>query len=75
MSRAESDDAAMNDTTKAVAIGAAVSVAYMLPTIVGRKHRNANAIFLLNLLLGWTAIGWIVALIWASTTSVARKQD
>lgn len=39
---------------------------YFLPAIVGRRKRNAGAIFLLNLLLGWTMIGWIVALVWAA---------
>lgn len=38
---------------------------YFLPSIIGYNHRNANSICLLNLFLGWTAIGWIVALIWA----------
>jgi hypothetical protein len=38
---------------------------YFLPAILGRSRTNATAIFLLNLLLGWTAVGWIVALIWA----------
>ena len=40
-----------------------------IPTIVAvaRHHRNALAIFLLNLLLGWTLIGWVIALIWAVT--------
>lgn len=38
---------------------------YFLPSIIGYSHRNFGSIFLLNLLLGWTFIGWIVALIWA----------
>jgi hypothetical protein len=42
---------------------------YFLPTIVAvvRKKRNTLAIFLLNLFLGWTFIGWVVALVWAAT--------
>lgn len=40
---------------------------YFLPSIVGRHKYNFPAIFILNLLLGWTVIGWIVALIWALT--------
>ncbi|GHC19502.1 superinfection immunity protein [Aidingimonas halophila] len=42
---------------------------YMLPTIVGaaRQHHNTLAITVLNLLLGWTLIGWVVALVWAMT--------
>jgi hypothetical protein len=42
---------------------AAVSLAvYLLPSIVGRRRRNAGAIIKLNVLLGWTVIGWIVAM-------------
>ncbi len=46
---------------------------YFLPWIIAliRGHHNAGAIFLLNLLLGWTFIGWIVAFIW-SFTNVRR---
>ena len=41
--------------------------AYFLPSIVAaaRKHRNTTAIFFLNLLLGWSVIGWVGALVWA----------
>ena len=40
---------------------------YFLPSIVGKDKRNIGAIFTLNLLLGWTLIGWVVALVWAMT--------
>ena len=42
---------------------------YFIPTIVAysNKKKNASAIMLLNLLLGWSIFGWIVALIWATT--------
>jgi len=40
---------------------------YFLPTFVGRGKRNLGAIFALNLLLGWTLVGWVVALVWAMT--------
>jgi len=45
---------------------------YFAPTIVAlaRHKRNTLSIFLLNLFLGWTLIGWIVALVWASTVDV-----
>lgn len=41
---------------------------YMLPTIValGRKRRSSTAITLLNLLAGWTVVGWVAALVWAA---------
>ncbi|NBB17004.1 superinfection immunity protein [Caulobacter sp. SLTY] len=40
---------------------------YMLPTLIayGRGNRQALAIGALNLLLGWTVLGWVGALIWA----------
>ena len=44
---------------------------YFLPTLLGWKKRNSGAIFALNLLLGWTVIGWIVALVWALTVDAA----
>lgn len=49
-------------------------VAYFVPTIVAgaRRHHNQGAIFALNLLLGWTVIGWIAALVWALTAVTPR---
>lgn len=46
----------------------ALAIAFA-PTVVAvlRGHQDTFAIFLTNLLLGWTFIGWIVALIWACT--------
>lgn len=42
---------------------------YFLPGIIAhwRDHPNENAIVLLNLFLGWTFLGWVVALVWAAT--------
>jgi hypothetical protein len=42
---------------------------YFLPTVIAltRGHLSALAIFFLNLFLGWTVIGWVVALIWSCT--------
>jgi Superinfection immunity protein len=42
-------------------------LAYFLPSIIGHEKRSFAGIFALNLLLGWTVIGWIVALVWACT--------
>jgi len=40
---------------------------YMLPAGIGiiRGRSNAGAIFVLNLFLGWTLIGWVISLVWA----------
>jgi hypothetical protein len=40
---------------------------YFLPTIIGRDKRDAAGI-ILNLFLGWTVIGWVIALVWACTS-------
>jgi T4 superinfection immunity protein len=40
---------------------------YMLPTIIAgyRVHPNTAAVAMLNLLLGWTGLGWVAALAWS----------
>ena len=47
-------------------------VMYFLPSIIAlaRSKRDTAAILLLNLFLGWTLIGWVVALVWAVKTDV-----
>ncbi|HEX4039301.1 MAG TPA: superinfection immunity protein [Acidobacteriaceae bacterium] len=44
---------------------------YFLPSLVAaaRHTHNATGIFLLNLFLGWTGIGWIIAFIMAIAAS------
>lgn len=44
-----------------IALGIGV---YFIPTIVAfsRKHHQAGAVFAINFLLGWSIIGWAVAL-------------
>ncbi|HTC55506.1 MAG TPA: superinfection immunity protein [Candidatus Sulfotelmatobacter sp.] len=43
-------------------------ILYFLPSIIAlaRGKRDTLAIFLLNLFLGWSVVGWIVALVWAA---------
>jgi hypothetical protein len=56
----------------AVGVGVILAVAlYMLPTIIGamRKVVNVGSVFAINLLLGWTLIGWAVALAMALRTN------
>ncbi|HEX8247166.1 MAG TPA: superinfection immunity protein [Pyrinomonadaceae bacterium] len=42
-------------------------IIYFLPTIIAGSngHNNFAIIFLLNLFLGWSFIGWIIAVIWS----------
>lgn len=59
----------MDRAGPAIALAASVVAVYFIPTWISsaRKHHQANAIFLVNLLLGWTVIGWVAALIWSAS--------
>ncbi|MDH3229039.1 MAG: superinfection immunity protein, partial [Alphaproteobacteria bacterium] len=48
---------------------ALVFLVYFIPSVIAgmRGHQNFGAIFALNLLLGWTLLGWVVALVWSFT--------
>ncbi len=51
-----------------LAIGAIISlVIYFLPFIIAlmRKHPQKVAIFFLDLFLGWSFVGWVIALVWS----------
>ena len=54
--------------TEGNVIGAGLLL-YFLPWFVAwlRQHTSSLAIFVLNLFVGWTFIGWVVALVWACT--------
>jgi len=49
---------------------------YFAPWLVSlmRRHRSKLAIFITNLVFGWTLLGWIIALIWACTGNVEEKR-
>lgn len=51
-------------------------IGYFLPTVIVwfRRHPNGLAIYLLNLFLGWTLIGWVIALVWSCTSILPRTQ-
>lgn len=50
--------------------------AYLLPTLIAcaRRAPDLAAVILINILLGWTAAGWIVALILAVRRTVPGIQ-
>jgi len=49
---------------------------YLLPALVAicRGHRNALAILVLDVLLGWTLIGWVAAFIWACVVETSLQE-
>jgi hypothetical protein len=38
---------------------------YFLPAIAAYNKKNFTSITVLNLFLGWTFVGWVIALVWA----------
>lgn len=46
---------------------------YFLPAYLARNKPEFTSILILNILAGWTFIGWIVALIWALTARQQRQ--
>lgn len=40
---------------------------YFLPSVIAQSngHKQTSAISALNLFLGWTLLGWVIALVWA----------
>jgi hypothetical protein len=49
---------------------------YFLPTLVAwwRGHRQLASILLLNLFLGWTVVGWVLALVWCASAQPRRPE-
>ena len=72
--------AASSSSNDGSAVGALILIliliaGYFFPSIIAvfRGHHNTLAIFLLNLFLGWSGLGWIGALVWAATTVQSRN--
>ena len=54
---------------------------YFLPALIAalRKHHDTGAIVAVNLLIGWTFLGWVASFVWSLTSTrrrlVAVAQD
>jgi len=58
-----------------IVIVIALVAVYFLPSIVAetrRKHTGTAGVVIVNLFLGWTLIGWLVAFVWACTGKTDR---
>ena len=53
----------------------AIVLLYMLPTLIayGRELPRRQDVALVNILLGWTLIGWIGVFLWAALTHVENE--
>jgi hypothetical protein len=59
----------------AVLFAVVALLVYFGPTMVarGRAHPNLTAIAVLNLLAGWTFVGWVAARVWACAKSAPAR--
>ena len=50
--------------------------AYFIPAIIAfyRGHQSVFGVFLLNFFLGWTLVGWVVALVWSVSGKPQKAQ-
>jgi hypothetical protein len=65
--------------TPSIVMLSVVGVLFILmwtPTFIAYKRKKANrfAIFILNLFLGWTFVGFVVALVWSLTKDPEKPQ-
>ncbi len=53
-----------------------ILVLYFVPYVVAKQNKkeNSQAIGALNLFLGWTLVGWVVALVWAMSKDPKASQ-
>ena len=53
----------------------AIVALYFVPTLLAllRGHRQLLAIGALNLLLGWTLLGWVGSLVWSFTSTDSAR--
>lgn len=66
-----------SDAMASLALLVCVVPVYFLPSLIAIGRKGAGWVFVVNLLLGWTAIAWLGALIWAlgSKKPEARKDE
>jgi hypothetical protein len=48
-----------------------MALLYILPSLIAwkRKHKSTGGIVALNILAGWTFIGWLIALVWSLSSA------
>jgi hypothetical protein len=58
----------MLDNTTTVVLLILIVAIYMLPTLIAnaRDHPRRRQITVVNILFGWTLVGWLVAFFWAA---------
>ena len=65
----------MSDPVRASLILLIVILVYVLPSIVAIGRERSGGPIILNLFLGWTVVGWFVALAWAALLKRPSKSE
>lgn len=53
------------DSSSAIVLLIVLAIVYFVPSFVAAGRKRNGGVFVLNLFLGWTLIGWVAALTWA----------
>ncbi len=63
------DSSLLGDVILLLILFVACVFVYFIPAIIAynRRHAQATAIIWLNILTGWTFLGWVASLVWALT--------
>jgi len=66
----------MYDTATTAVLLFLIAILYLLPTILayGRDHPRRQQLGLMNILFGWTLIGWIATFLWAMLAATAEDE-
>jgi hypothetical protein len=61
----------------ATAVVLLVGAIYFIPLLVAvtRKVPNVGSVFVINLFLGWTLVGWVVSLAMAARSTAGGDQE
>lgn len=59
-----------------IALIVVIVLVYFVPTVIAftRGVSNSGSVFVLNLFLGWTLVGWVVALAMAARSTEPRTR-
>jgi hypothetical protein len=65
----------MYGSTATILMLLAIALIYMLPTLIafGREHPQRQNLAVVNILFGWTLIGWFAVFFWAVLTPVEEE--
>jgi len=63
------------DNTTTVIVLMLILLIYLLPTLIAysREHPRRVEIVVVNIIFGWTLIGWIVVFLWAALAPVEEQ--